>query len=249
MGHIATYNDGIADLNSDYFLLLSADDHLLPDALYRATSLMDKQRDVSFVFGRALLSGDHGPPERLSPLPSTAPDQVMSGRRFVELTAARNIVPTPTAIVRTSVQLDAGGYRPDLPHTGDMEMWLRLAAYGRVGYVDADQAVYRMHGANMSVTYEGLADLQAREKALNVFFADGARKIDPTGGLQRKCQSQLAGEAFRHASMALNRGDAHAATDFRLYGLSISPRARLSMQWLKLLVKRLLPRQSIPNQN
>jgi hypothetical protein len=164
----------------------------------------------------------------------------MGGRRFVELAGARNIVPTPTAVVRTRLQLAVGGYRPDLPHTGDMEMWLRLAARASVGYVDADQAVYRQHGTNMSIAYEGLADLQARRKALDAFFADGAALIDPTGGLQRECLHRFSGEAFRHARMALNRGEAEAAGRFRDYGLATSPTARLSIGWLKLSLKQAL---------
>jgi glycosyltransferase involved in cell wall biosynthesis len=40
-GHIATYNEGIAWSSADYFLLLSADDALVPDALARAIAIME----------------------------------------------------------------------------------------------------------------------------------------------------------------------------------------------------------------
>lgn len=246
-GHIATYNEGIAELRGDYFLLLSADDYLLPGALERAVRLMEEQPEVGFVFGRALLAAENTAPERLTPLPGRLTKNggaVFSGRRFVEYSRARNIVPTPSAVVRTKLQLAAGGYREDLPHTGDMEMWLRLAARANVGYLDRDQAVYRMHGTNMSKTYDGLADLKARAKALEAFFADGVSRIDPTGTLERECLRRFAGEAFRHASMALNRGELEAADRFREYGLSVSPTARLSVNWLKLSVKRTLRRLS-----
>lgn len=91
-----------------------------------------------------------------------------------------------------------------------------------------------------SVLRERLADLPARRKALDAFFADDA------GGLQRKCLHRFSGEAFRHARMALNRGEADAAGRFRDYGLSTSSTARLSISWLKLLLKRALHRQSLP---
>lgn len=244
-GHIATFNEGIDELRGDYFLLLSADDYLLPGALSRAVRLMETRPAVGFVFGRSILLDADGTSETLFPLPRRMIRRggtVLGGRRFVELAGARNIVPTPTAVVRTSLQLAAGGYRPELPHTGDMEMWLRLAARASVGYVDADQAVYRKHGTNMSIAYDGLADLQARHKALDAFFADGAYRLDPTGGLQRKCLHRFAREAFRHARMALNRGQPDAAGRFRDYGLSISPTARRSMGWLKLMIKQTLYR-------
>ncbi|MET3926546.1 glycosyltransferase family A protein [Devosia sp. 2618] len=247
-GHVATFNEGIAELTGDYFLLLSADDYLLPGSLGRAVRLMEAHKEISFVFGRAFFSANERPLQPWVPLTRGIVhdgDTVLSGRRFVELSSALNIVPTPTAVVRTSVQLAAGGYRPELPHTGDMEMWLRLAAYGSVGYIDADQAVYRLHGTNMSIAYEGIDDLEARRKALNIFFADGAKKMDPSGALQRECLHRFSGEAFRQARMALNRGEANTARQFRDYGLAVSPTARLSLGWVRLLAKQAMRRQSL----
>ena len=52
--------------------------------------------------------------------------------------------------MRTSVLRKIGGYRPDLPHAGDFEMWLRAAAVSDVGFlVGVDQAYYRQHSDNM----------------------------------------------------------------------------------------------------
>lgn len=245
-GHIATFNEGIAELTADYFLLLSADDYLLPGALARAARLMDERPDVAFVFGRAFLLGEDHQPVQMAPLTRGIVQggaSVLNSRRFVGLSSASNIVPTPTAVVRTSMQLAAGGYRPDLPHTGDMEMWLRLAAFGDVGYVDDDQAVYRLHGTNMSKAYDGIVDLEARRKALNAFLEDGAARIDPSGALERECLHRFSGEAFRMAGMALSRGEPQAAARFKDYGLAMSPTARLSMRWVKLLAKQALSGQ------
>ena len=249
-GHIATYNEGIAELAGDYFLLLSADDYLLAGALSRATRLMEANENVGFVFGRAIMIGDNGASWPMVPLARGMVRNgatVLSGRRFVKLASARNIVPTPTAVVRTKVQVAAGGYRPELPHTGDMEMWLRLSGRAAVGYVDADQAVYRLHGTNMSMAYEGIEDLEARRKALDAFFADGAYRIDPSGALRRKCLHNFSGEAFRHARMALNRDETLVAERFKDYGLAMSPTARLSLDWLKLMAKQTIRRQSPPS--
>ena len=48
--------------------------------------------------------------------------------------------------MRNSVQQAIGGYNPDLPHSGDFEMWLRAAAVADVGRVNGPcQAFYRVH--------------------------------------------------------------------------------------------------------
>lgn len=247
-GHIATFNEGIAAAFGDYFLLLSADDYLLPGALGRAAALMERRPDVAFTFGRARVEGQETCGVLAPPVETMGQaERVLTGREFVDLSGPTNIVLTPTVVIRRSLQQRVGGYLDTLPHTSDMEMWLRLAAAGAVGYVDADQAVYRRHDNNMSIAYDGLPDLMAREKAFRAFFADGALTLDPSRRLERDCLHRLAGEAFRHASMALNRGDSRSAARFRSYGLSLSPTARLSVNWLKLLLKQTVRRLSVPN--
>ena len=63
--------------------------------------------------------------------------------------------------MRTSVQRQLGLYRPELPHTGDLDIWLRAAAVADVGLLrGAAQACYRVHGANMHETDFGLAEPQ-----------------------------------------------------------------------------------------
>jgi glycosyltransferase involved in cell wall biosynthesis len=56
-GHIATFNQGIDQATGDYFLLLSADDYLLPGALGRAAAVMEKHPEVGFTFGPARVEG------------------------------------------------------------------------------------------------------------------------------------------------------------------------------------------------
>ncbi|HEY5410318.1 MAG TPA: hypothetical protein VIJ94_06285, partial [Caulobacteraceae bacterium] len=65
---------------------------------------------------------------------------------------------TATAVARTSLQKALGRYLPELPHAGDLEMWLRFAQAGAITYVRAPQAVYRRHESNMSKGYDAKAD-------------------------------------------------------------------------------------------
>ena len=139
-GHIATYNEGIEWISADYYLLLSADDYLLPGAFGRAASMMDEDVSVAFVFGRAVEIARDGSARETALLTKLLGDKercVVPGLEFIEFSGARNVVPTPTAVIRTALQKRLGGYRPELPHAGDMEMWLRLAVHGSVGRFEA----------------------------------------------------------------------------------------------------------------
>lgn len=53
-GHIATYNEGIEWASRDFFLLLSADDLLLPGALSRVAAAFAAEPRMTMVHGRAI---------------------------------------------------------------------------------------------------------------------------------------------------------------------------------------------------
>ena len=172
-GHIATYNEGIEWVSADYMLLLSADDYLLPGALNRSANLMDAHPEVGFTFGRAITLDDRGTKRQTQTVTDKADQRILTGMEFIELSGSRNIVPTPTAVVRTELQKRLGGYLPELPHSGDMELWLRFAAHASVGMSEAYEAVYRRHAGNMSLDYTvktWLPDLQQRKAAFDCFF-------------------------------------------------------------------------------
>ncbi|MFJ5486999.1 glycosyltransferase family 2 protein, partial [Hansschlegelia beijingensis] len=154
-GHIATYNEGIDWAESPFFLSLSADDYLAPFALERAATIMGDEPQVVMTFGACVNYFEGEPPPDFAGATPDGNWRVWSGRDFIELHCARvrNLVPTPTAIVRTATQKAIGGYLPALPHAGDLEMWLRFAAYGAIAETQSPQAVYRIHGSNMSAGY------------------------------------------------------------------------------------------------
>jgi glycosyltransferase involved in cell wall biosynthesis len=244
-GHIDTYNEGIEWVAADYMLLISADDYLLPGALARATSLMDQHPEVSFVFGRAV---------ELQPNGSTRPfltgiakyDEadvsVVPSLEFIEVSMSENRVPTPTAVVRMSLLKQVGGYRRELPHTADMELWLRLAAHGPVGIIGARQAVYRRHNANMSLAYSEtlLPDFQQRKAALDWFLRSSGDRLPDAEGLRKRAYRQLSEEIVYYAHKTIALGDATTSRRLAELALSVDPGIRRSAQWTKLMVKQKL---------
>lgn len=245
-GHIATYNEGIDWIRAECMLLLSADDYLLPGALDRSLALMQAHPDVGLCFGEAIELHDDGSTRAIGVDVDTAgaPSAVMGGDDFVRLcveAGANNVVPTPTAIVRTRLLKQVGGYRADLPHSGDLELWLRLAAHAPVGFVKADLAVYRRHCANMSLGYAqdgGLADLQQRRLAVDV-FVQTCRSVLPTADrLHQALLQQIAHQALQSASSAFN--DDRMALSQRLCDFAVSawPGVQLGGAWRALAWKR-----------
>lgn len=62
--------------------------------------------------------------------------------------ATSNRVRASSIVVRRAVYEDIGGFRPDLPHAADWEMWMRIASATTVWFEDRVLAEYRTHDAN-----------------------------------------------------------------------------------------------------
>jgi glycosyltransferase involved in cell wall biosynthesis len=238
-GLIATANEGIAWARADYLLLLSADDYLLPGSLSRSVDLLDNHPSVAFVFGGAVVLDQRGERSRHR-TGVGAETHILSGLEFVALNGARNIVRSPTVVVRTSVQKQLGGYLADLPHASDMEMWLRLAAHGDVGVIAADQAVYRWHSANMSGGYSPEQDILQRKAAIEHFLNSGASRLTSADDVRNRMYRQLALDAIGCASAAFNQGATETSAHFSKLALEFDPNVQRSTRRWFLACKRVL---------
>jgi glycosyltransferase involved in cell wall biosynthesis len=250
LGHIATYNEGLDWARAEYLLLLSADDYLLPGSLRRSVALLDEHPEVGFVFGEAIIQTEGETlPVREDNLADEGRvlEQILKGAEFIELAGPSNIVHTPTAVVRTELQKRVGGYHPDLPHSGDQEMWLRLAAHASVGFLQVKQAVYRRHSANMSLAYMStnwLPDLVQRRAALDRFFESCGSILPDAQRLSRRLSWQLACIAVSYASSAFNEGNFESSRAICEFARTIAPKVNWSMPWLKLALKQRIGRRA-----
>jgi len=200
-GHIATYNEGLARVSGRYTVLISADDLLAPGSLERATALMEAHPSVGFVYGGNVRfrSGEQLPGPRVFPEPPSS--QVQTGREWLTALcrAGRNIIASPEVVVRTDLQQRLGGYREELPHSGDLEMWMRFAAHGDVGICrNVVHAYVRDHDTNMQRTRfaSQVSRLVQRRDAFDYAFGHYREKIDPTGRLRRAADRSLRADAM-----------------------------------------------------
>ena len=207
-GHIATYNEGLLEwADGDYTVLLSADDRLTAGALRRAGDLLDNRQGVGFVYGHPLHCQEGKPlPEPRTEVRgwSVWPGHWWLARRFRDPVSC---ITSPEVMVRTSLQKRVGGYDPRLPHTGDTEMWLRLAAHADVGYLrGVDQAFYRVHGQNMTTSRTPLVDLLQRRLAYESFLERCVDQLPDASRLSDVVHRRLGWEALWSAARAYDRG-------------------------------------------
>ena len=223
-GHIATYNDGLAAVTTEYVTLVSADDLVAPGALGRAAAVMEADHRIGMVYGWPLeFSGDTPAPGKDANLPLTWTR--WRGQEWIRLSCfrGRSFILSPEVVMRTEAVRQLGGYNPELPHSGDLEYWLRTAAHWDVGRVNGRiQAYYRQHATNMhATTYAGMpADLRHRWKAFEYLAGDDFASVSAAGPRRlRRARRSMAAEALRLALRELEvTGDEAAALALREVG-------------------------------
>lgn len=247
-GLIRTANEGIFDwAAAPYSLLLSADDALTPGALRRATHLLDTHSDVGMVYGMAtIIASDADQSEQEVDMPPTY--QILSGGQFIEFSCLHgNPAASPTAVVRTMLQQQTGGYCDAMPHTSDMEMWMRLATLHSVGVIRDVQAYYRLHGQNMVLKYSSslLRDLDERARTCeHVYKNCSGNNIDGFQTWLMEMKVKFAQEALQAASSALNANDETSYSECTAFASRMDPRAKYSWRMVRLQLKRLLGAQT-----
>lgn len=206
MGHIPTFNEGLAKATGKYLALLSADDMLTRGSLARATAVMEARPGVGLVYGHPrVIYGDDVTPGRTQ----GRGVRIWAGADWIGAQCRRglNCIYSPEVCVRSSVQRSVGGYSDGLPHTGDLEMWLRIASVADIGRVNSDQAYRRMHGRGMmQTTFAGLlADLRGRRDAYEAFFRGPGSDLSFANRHLATAHRRLAEEALDHACLQLRR--------------------------------------------
>lgn len=266
-GHIATYNEGIEWAAGEFFLIVSADDILMAGALSRAAALFKAKPDLVLAYGRMLHFLDGVPVSNIkdcSVAVQTVPElwmehfadgtaagvsartidedhrsdvQIFSTASFYKRMTRSNKVPASGTVSRTKIQKHVGGYLPTLPHAGDYEMWLRLAAQGCVGYIPRFQVAVRRHSANMSMQYDRVQDVLQRAQALRELELSCASLSQD---VLRDVRTHVASEALRVTTVAIEQNSAEARSLLVAAAKSLDPQVIFRPIWGVYLIKRIL---------
>lgn len=222
-GHILTYNEGLGKVETDYVLLLSADDLLAPGSLQRAIDVLDTHPDVALVYGDVVEFSDV-PPVLDQQRPADL--KVWAGPDFIFRCCSEtwNPICTPTAVVRSSAQKAVGGYRTTLPHSGDREMWLRLATQGNVAELAGPvQAFYRQHDTNMHRQwfYDPLVNDREMRRAYETFFDDYGSIVMDLDRIRTLFARRMAERGVWWAFQKLKRGQVLGAATCLRFAASV----------------------------
>ncbi len=235
LGPHASFNEGIDWARSKYFMVLCADDLLAPGCLARAVSVMEQHPEVGFAYGRTMALRPGQPMPALDIAGSDASWKIVPGIDLIRRFCADGVnhVPGPSAVVvRTEIQKAAGYYRPELAHTDDFEMWMRLAGLAPAARTEACLAILRFHESSrkteacQSYSCDRPPALPwLDEAAFESFFAHEGSELEEGARLGRQARRSVAERAYWAAVAHLCRGQPGASRDLFRFALSRRPSA------------------------
>lgn len=166
LGAIGTFNRCLDLARGEIVHLLHGDDAVLP-GFYRAMeSALDGYPGAVAALCRTRDTDAEDAPTHLS---RSYRDGTGIWPDALQTLALSNRVRAPGIVVRRSAYARLGGFRTDLPHAADWEMWTRLAANGQIVFVDAVLADYRKHaGSDTSARVRTGANVRERVTAIGV---------------------------------------------------------------------------------
>jgi glycosyltransferase involved in cell wall biosynthesis len=226
-GQSAALNRGFAHARGDYLGFLSGDDTLLPGALRRLVSALEREPDAVLAYGDGIYTNERS--ESIGYAHSREWDT-----RWVLETAKNPVVQQAALWSRRAWEL-AGPFDEGSGYYFDLELYLRLSVHGRFRRIPEPLATVRLHPASKSVSDAGL---KARDAGR---FADVVL-TDP------ELPAPLRAYAGRGRSAMLLRSgmNYYAALDLpharrQLLRAVVADPAVTSRRWALLTAKSLLP--------
>lgn len=197
------WNFCLRNAKGKYFLLLSDDDLLQPEAAGILRAALGKG-NVKLAYSKAVFIDNSGKAFGAS---ASAPE-MESGPVFVRQSLAGKRQALPCATMHlTSEALEIGGY-PEIGNATDLAMRLAVAVRGDVFHSAVPLAQYRLHPGSLT------ADVDKTLDSMRLFSEWAAAPSSPLSGWGPAVAGFCADSLFARAVASALRGDAEAARRF-----------------------------------
>lgn len=145
-----TLNHALERARGKYFCPIGSDDIMLLDKTEKQVAFLEANAEVAVCGGNALLIDGNG--QLCARRQRFHPSRDLSFRDLFENSTPGFI--SPTAMIRTQVLRDIGGYDPNIP-LEDLYLWLKIADQGkRIHALNDALLYYRKHPNN---TYKNIS--------------------------------------------------------------------------------------------
>ena len=211
----ATRAKGVELAVGEYIAFLDDDDSFAPDKLERQAAYLEAHSEMDLVYSHVETKGEN------CPLPEKWPDKPADN--FFDLVKQCTIQPN-AVLVRSKAFEKFGNFRTKLKSGDDYEMWLRIAAKGRLAFLPGVVGTYHWHSKNMSRNGR-----QRSKSNLKIYRSLLSSDIAPQD--KKLIREYVGFKNYMQASDAFVQKRYDAARYHFLSSLLIDPKIGLSVPW------------------
>ena len=143
-------NRGLKESQGNYIAFLDSDDLWLPEKLEKQVELLDSNKELGLVYSDSYIIDEEDNFEKNTYSQNFKP---FRGNVLNEL-LYNNFIPLLTAIIRKEVLNKVGVFNPKYKIAQDHDLFLRIAEYYPVDFIEQSLAKYRVHDENFSRNIE-----------------------------------------------------------------------------------------------
>jgi Glycosyl transferase family 2 len=160
LGIAANWNHCLSLAQGKYIKFLFQDDTITPDCIAKMVALAEQDGEIGLVFARRnIINSDDTKLDQLYVDITegwTNLSAIQAGRSLLAdpklLEAPFNKIGEPSAVLITKAVFDKVGlFDPNLQQVIDLDMWLRIMAQYKIGYIDEALAGFRVHRNQQSI--------------------------------------------------------------------------------------------------
>ena len=162
----AARNAAIEKAEGKYIAFLDCDDIWLPEKLEKQVALLDSNKELGLVYADCYVIDSNGDLRDNTYFYGRRP---FRGNAFAELFQS-NVIPMLTAVIRKDALDKVGVFNPKYEIAEEYDLWLRIAEYYPIDFIEQPLAKLRVHSESVSQVNHILAyleDLQIRDYWLN----------------------------------------------------------------------------------
>ena len=149
LGIVGNFNACLMHAQGEYIKFLCADDLLLPSCLERMAAVLDEHADAALVAGGRMLVDEQGAQVGMRRCADTM--EIVPGEMAIDRCLfGANAIGEPTAVMFRRAQASRG-FREDLSHLMDLEMWFYLLEQGDLACLPEPLCAVRRHAGQMTM--------------------------------------------------------------------------------------------------
>lgn len=225
LGLVENWNRCLKLSNGEYVCIFHQDDVMAPENLEKKVRALNAGSQVGLAFSAYEEIDSGGNLIGKFPVDDSDRDRIQNGlKSFEHLFSGINIIGCPTVVARRECYDKLGGFDSRLPLTCDWEMWLRIALFYQLAYVDEPLLRYRWHDGNETNRFVNNLDGLKQNFLAKSFVLDKfPQQITREKELRRKIKQEFAVEAVEQASHQYSAGRHELAKDLLRFSFQLHP--------------------------